>query len=94
MTLTFAGLFDPQGVIAAAAAITALVTLLKRVSPVIDARISGALMAFGLSALLYAASVTAVPITAPDDALRLVLAWISCATAAVGINSTVKHVTG
>lgn len=92
MDLTFAALYSPEGVVAAAAAITALVALLKSVFPVINERISGALMAFIGSALLYLASLTAVPITAPDDALRLALAWISCATAAVGIHGTVRHV--
>ena len=92
MNLTFAALFTPEGVVAAAAAITAFVALLKSVFPVIDARASGALMAFVLSALLYVASLSAVPVTGPDDVLALVLSWLACATAAVGINSTARHV--
>lgn len=92
MTFTFADLYTAAGVAAAAAAITALVALVKGVFPVIDAKVSGALMAFVASALLYLASITAVPITSPDNVLALVLAWIACATASVGINSTAQHV--
>lgn len=92
MTFTFADLYTAAGVAAAAAAITTLVALVKGVFPALAARASGALMAFVLSAVLYAASVSAVPITAPDDVLALILAWIAAATAAVGINSSVQHV--
>jgi Mg2+/Co2+ transporter CorB len=94
MNLTFAALYTPEGVVIAAGVITSFVALLKNVFPVIDAKVSGALMAFVVSALLYLASLTAVPILAPDNVLALLMAWLACATAAVGINSTVKHVTG
>ena len=46
MDVTFASFLTPQGVVAAAATITVLVQLIKTVLPAIDARVSGALMAF------------------------------------------------
>lgn len=92
MNLTFAALLTPEGIVAAAAVITTLVSLLKNVFPVVDQKVSGALMAFVISGLLYALSLTAVPVAAPDDVLAIVLAWIACATAAVGVHSTVQHV--
>jgi predicted NAD/FAD-dependent oxidoreductase len=45
-TVTFASLLDPAGVVIAAGIITALVELLKRTFPCLDAWISGAFLAW------------------------------------------------
>lgn len=88
---TFASFLTPEGIIAAGSLITAFIALLKSVFPAIDAKVSGAVMAFVLSAILYL--VTALVIGLPDaDAYLTVLAsWLACATAAVGVHSTIKH---
>lgn len=93
MDLTFASFLTPAGVVAAAAVITTLIQLIKGVMPAIDAKVSGALMAFVLSALLYIATAAATGIADPNAGLAVFLAWLSCATAAVGIKSTADHVT-
>jgi hypothetical protein len=92
VNLTFAGLLTPEGVVIAAGVVTSLVALIKAVFPVINERVSGALMAFVLTALLYLAAITAIPLATPDAFLGLFLAWLACATAAVVIHSTVQHV--
>lgn len=94
MDLTFAALLTPEGVIAAAALTTSVVALLRNVSPALDARVSGASLAFLLTAMLYGLGAIAVGVDGLDAALGLFVAWVACATSAVGIHSTVKHVAG
>lgn len=85
--VTFALLVTPAGVIIAAAIITSLVQLVKN-----SFNISGAYIAFGFSLALYiAAAVALLPLNA-DGFLGVFLAWLSCATSAVGIHSTIGHV--
>ncbi len=90
--ITFASLLTPPGVIAAAGIITALVQLLKGVFPLLDARVSGALMAFVLSAVLYLLAGLSTSVGTLDAGLVVFLAWLSCATSSVGIKATVDHV--
>jgi hypothetical protein len=90
--LTFARLLTPEGIIAAATLTTSLVALLKWLFPVLDAQVSGARMAFFFTAALYAIAGIAIPLGTPDAALALFIAWLSCATAAVGIHATAKHI--
>lgn len=96
MNVTFADLVTPAGVIIAAGIVTSLVQLLKGAFPILDARLSGAAMAFLTSALLYVFTTYALlstgAIVPPDGFLGVFLAWLSCATSAVGIKSTIDHV--
>jgi predicted anti-sigma-YlaC factor YlaD len=90
--LTVASLMTPGGAIIAAALITSLVELLKAAAPGLDARVSGALIAFVASAVLYVLVAIALwPLTA-DGILNVFAAWLACAIAAVGIKSTATHV--
>ena len=91
MNLTFESLLTPEGVVAAAALTTALVALIRNVFPVIDARVSGALMAFVFTGILYALAAFSVQVPTLDAGLLVFMAWVSCATSAVGIHSTVQH---
>ena len=93
MNLTFQDLLTPQGVVAFAAVVTSLIALLKSTFPPLDARISGALMAFALTAIGYVLCGVSVGVPTMDAALVLFMAWLSCATAAVGIHSSVQHLT-
>lgn len=92
MNITFASFLVPEGVVIAGALVTAFVELLKGVFPGLSERVSGALMAFILTAILYVLTAIAVPPGAPDGYLTVFAAWLSCATTAVGIHSTVSHV--
>lgn len=89
--ITFASLLEPSGVVIAAAAITAFVELIKGTFTAIDERVSGALMAFTLSAVLYVLTAFSVGTTTLDTGLVVFLAWLSCATSAVGIKSAATH---
>lgn len=90
--MTFASFLTPQGVIVAAGLVTVLVQLIKTVFPAIDARVSGALMAFVLTAVLYLITALATAPSTWDAGLVLFAAWLSCATSAVGIKSATAHV--
>ena len=92
MNITFASLLEPAGVIVAAGIITTLVQLIKAVFPALDARVSGALMAFLASAVLYVLAGLATNVVTLDAGLLVFLAWLSCATSSVGIKSTIDHV--
>lgn len=97
MNITFEMLVTAAAVPIAAGIITTLVALLKSSFPVLDARVSGASMAFILSAILYIAAGFAlrqpgVPFT-PNDLLNVFLAWLAVASSAVGIKATFDHAT-
>lgn len=92
MDLTFASFITPPGVIAAAAIVTGLIQVIKTVLPAIDARVSGALMAFVLTAVLYVLTAAAIGVASADAGLTIFLAWLSCATSAIGIKSAADHV--
>lgn len=92
LDVSFASFLTPPGVIAAAAVITTLVQLIKSVFPAIDAKVSGALMAFVGSAVLYVFTAVAVGVPTFDSGLLVFLAWLSCATSSVGIKSATNHV--
>ncbi len=92
VNVTFGSLLTPEGVVIAAGIITGLVALIKSVIPTLDARISGALMAFVLSAVLYVLAAISTNVADLNGGLTVFLAWLSCATSAVGINSTISHV--
>lgn len=91
--LTFASFLTPTGIIAAAALVTGTVQLIKSVVPAIDARVSGALMAFVLTAILYVLAGIATGVSSLDAGLVVFAAWLACATSSVGIKATSDHVT-
>lgn len=90
--MTFAQLLEPEGIAAFAALVTGFVALLKYVFPPLDAKVSGALMAFVLTAIGYILCGASVGVATLDAGLLVFVAWVTCATASVGINSTVSHV--
>ena len=92
-SITFADLLTQAGVVTAALIVTTLVQLIKGVFPLLDARVSGALMAFILSAVLYVFVGLATGVTSLDLGLTVFLAWLSCATSAVGIKAGIDHAT-
>lgn len=91
LDLTFASFMEPAGVIAAAAVVTSLIALLRAVFPRLVEYISGAILAFLFTGVLYVLTAFAIGITSLDAGLGVFLAWLSCATSAVGIHSTVAH---
>jgi hypothetical protein len=89
-TPTFAAFLTPEGIIVAGGLITAFIQLLKGVFPPIDERVPGAILAFGLSAALYAITAVVVGVSTPDAGLTVIASWLACATAAVGVHSTAR----
>lgn len=84
--LAFASFLTTVGIPIAAALITAVVALLKAVVPTVIERLTGAAVAFILSIVLYVLTGIAVGVDSLDDFLVVFAAWITCATAAVGIH--------
>ena len=85
-SITFAVLLTAAGTGIAAGIITTLVAIIARVMPTIYARISGALLAFVLSAVLYVLAAIAVGVNDLDQSLVVFVAWLTCATAAIGVD--------
>ncbi len=90
-TITFAVLLTAAGAGVAAAIITSLVELVKRVAPAVAARLSGGALAFIFSAVLFILAGIAVGADSLDEGLVVFLAWLACATSAVGIHSTLDN---
>lgn len=90
--ITFAVLLTAAGTAIAASIVTALVEVLKLTFGPLPG--TGAMWAFILSAVLYAMGGIATGITTLDQGLGIFLAWLACATASVGIHSTVKTARG
>lgn len=90
--VTFDSFLTPEGVVVAAALLTGLIQLIKSVFTVVDEKISGALMAFVLSAVLYILTAFAVGVADLNAGLAVFMAWLACATSAVGIKSATSHV--
>ena len=88
---TFASFLTPEGIVVAGGLITALIQLLKTVFPVIDEKVTGAILAFALSAILYVVTALVVGLDGPDAYLTVIASWLACATAAVGVHSTAKY---
>lgn len=91
MTLTFAALLTPEGAVAFAAVVTGFIALLKYTFPPLDAKVSGALLAFTFTAIGYFLCGVSVGVATLDGGLLVFVAWIGCATSSVGINSSVSH---
>jgi hypothetical protein len=94
MNVTFESFLTPAGLLVAAGLITTLIEIIKTAFPVIDARVSGAAMAFVLSALLYIATAWAVTVPTANAGLEVFAAWLACAASAIGIKSGATHFTG
>ena len=92
MTLTLASLLEVAGIAAAAALTTGIVALLKSVFPPLDAKVSGALMAFVITLVLYILAGLSTGAGDLEAWFAVFVAWLTCATAAVGVYSTVNHV--
>ena len=90
--MTFSSFLTPEGIVAAGALTTAFIALIKGTFPGIDVRVSGALMAFAITGVLYAGVAASTGIATADAALTVFAAWLGCATTAVGTYSTAKHV--
>ena len=88
---TFASFLQPEGIVVAGGLITAFIQLIKVTFPVVDATITGAVQAFLLSAVLYLVTAIVVGVSTPDAYLTVLASWIACATAAVGVHSSVKY---
>lgn len=91
---TFASFLTPEGLLVAAGLITAAIQLIKITFPLVIDRVSGAVLAFGASALLYVATALVVGVSTPDQVLTVIASWIACATASVGVYSTTKFARG
>jgi hypothetical protein len=90
--ITFADLLTAAGTGVAAAIITALISVLRTSIPAV-ANIHGALLAFVLSAILYVLAAIATSAFTLDTGLAVFLAWLTCATAAVGVHETITKPT-
>lgn len=93
-SITFAILLTAAGTGIAAGIITGLVQLIKAAVPTLAERFTGAFMAFILSAILYVLAALAVGVDSLDEGLVVFVAWLTCATAAVGIYATVRTAQG
>ena len=90
--LSFASLLTAAGAGIAAGLVTTLVELLKTARGNERLPVSGAALAFALSALLYLLAGVATGVDSLDDGLVVFVAWLTCATSAVGVHSTITHV--
>jgi hypothetical protein len=87
MELTVADLFTAAGAGAAALVVRQVIELAKAALPALDAKVSGALQAFVLTAAVYAAATLASPEQqTPNGVIAAAVAWVTCATAAIGID--------
>jgi len=89
--VSLASLLTPGGIIIAGLVVTTLVQTLKGVFPAVDARVSGALLAFIASAILYVFVGLATSVATLDAGFVVFMAWLACASAAVGIKASVDH---
>lgn len=93
MDLTFEALFSAAGAGALALLVRQVIELLKAVLPGLDAKVSGALQSFVLTLGAYSVAVLAVPAQqTPNGVLSAIVAWVTCATAAVGIDQAWSRV--
>ena len=84
--ITFAFLLTAAGVGIAAGIITAVVALLLKTFPSIRTHVTGAALAFALSGILFILAGVSVGADSLDEGLVVFVAWLTCATAAVGVH--------
>ena len=87
--MTISSLLTAGGIATAGTIVFIVVELIKRVFPAIDDRVSGALQATVILAVLYAWAYAATPGTAVFTA---VVYFLTADATAVGINSGLDHV--
>ena len=90
--LTFAALLTAAGAGIAGGIITALTELLKSVFASLGGRAHQ--VAFVLSGVLYLIAGIATGVATFDAGLNVFLAWLTCATASVGVYATIRTVRG
>lgn len=90
--LTFESLLTPAGMAVAAALLVTLVEIVKVGLPIVDRHVSGATLAFLLSAALYIVAAVVLPNATPDLYLAAFCAWIMVAAGAMGIKSGAMHI--
>lgn len=90
--MTLSTLLSPEGIVPAAALVTALIEVLKASFPALSARVSGALMAFLISAALYLLAGIAGAAPTADGAFLVFASWLACATAAIGIHGSASQI--
>lgn len=83
-TITFAFLLTAAGLTVAAGLITGTVQIIKWAIPQLFTRVTGALVAFILSIILFVIAGVAVGVDSLDEGLVVFAAWLGCATSAVG----------
>lgn len=90
--MVFADLITPAGIVAAAALIVSLVQIVKAAFPIVGKYVSGALLAFIGTGVLYAIGAWVLPHSEPDQLLQVFAAWVAVAGLAIGIKSGGEHV--
>lgn len=90
--LTLASLLLATGAVPASLVVRQFVELLKTTFPPLDARVSGAVQSFVASLVLYGVAFGFAGDHTPTGAFVAFVAWLGCATAAVGVNSTIDHI--
>jgi hypothetical protein len=91
MDITFDSFVTPEGMLVAGALISGLVEVLKAVFPALNERVSGAIQAFSLSAILYGITAFVLAPSDPNAYLGIFAAWLGVAATAVGVRETLVH---
>lgn len=92
MSLTFATFLTPAGIVVAGGIVTVLVEYLKGTFTGLDQRVSGALLAFIFTAVLYILTAFAIGVSTLDAGLNVFAAWLTCGAASIGIHSSFTHI--
>ena len=92
MDLTLATVLTAGGAVAAAALITGLIEILKRLLPVIGTRSLEPAFAFGLSLILVVVAFADSGVRTLDGAFLAFLGWYGIATISMGIHDQVTSV--
>lgn len=82
---TFAAFLTAAGAGIAATIVTTFISVIKTALPPV-ADWNGALMAFVLTAILYTLTGYATGVATLDVGLNVFIAWLTCATTAVGVH--------
>ena len=80
------------GLVIAAGIVSGLIEVIKNALPWLGERVSGAAMAFVITAILYALDGAATGVSTLDAGLGIFMAWLACLTAAMGIKGGSSHV--
>ena len=86
--LTFAALLTAAGAGVGASLVTGLISLLRTAFSALE-KVNGAGLAFVLTAILYVLAAIDTHVSTLDAALGVFIAWLTCATAAVGVHKLI-----